>query len=305
MSTGPETLAATSDGVFTRVDALGAGHTDRDLRAWVRQGAVRRLRRGIFATGPAPAFGSERMVERARGLARLHGDDIAISHHAALALHGIALFDVPFDVVHAVRLSGAAQSAPGFRLIRPAAPPPTTSVQGVCAVTPAVAVVQVASACGLRAGVVAADSAMHRGGADLTSLATEPERVGRIEGLQTARVAVARSRPGAESAGESILRLIAEDLGYVVQVQFAVADAESVFARTDLRLEGTRSLWEFDGGIKYAGANGRQALMSEKVREDRIRRLGWGLDRVVWRDFDRVDALRLRIRAAAEQHRIR
>jgi len=147
-------------------------------------------------------------------------------------------------------------------------------------------VIQVAGAFGIQAGVVAADSAMHRQLVVVCGLKAEVERAGRMHGLGTARVAARRSRTGAESPGESLLRLVAEDLGYDVELQFPVAGPDGVpFAYADLRLTGTRSLLEFDGAIKYEGACGRQALVAEKEREDRIRRLGWGLERVIWSDL--------------------
>lgn len=302
MSSGLRVLMQASGGVFTRVDALQAGHTDRELRTWVQRGKIRRLRRGVFAIGPPPAYPSQRLLEQARGIARLHGDEVAISHHAALALHDIAVHDVPLDVVHAVRLRGGAQSAPGLRVVRPRTPPPTTRVGGVLTVTPEVAVIQVAGAFGIQAGVVAADSAMHRQLVVPSGLKAEVERAGRMHGLGAAQVAARRSRTGAESPGESLLRLVAEDLGYDVELQFPVAGPDGMpFAYADLRLTGTRSLLEFDGAIKYEGACGRQALVAEKEREDRIRRLGWGLERVIWSDFERPLELNTRIVEAARR----
>lgn len=302
MTSGLHALTQATRGVFTRVDALQAGHTDRELRMWVGRGHVRRLRRGVFAIGPRSGLPSQRLLEQVRGIARLHGDEVAISHHAALALHDIAVHDVPLDVVHAVRLRGGAQSGPGLRVVRPRAAPPTTRVGDILTVTPEVAVIQVAGAYGVRAGVVAADSAMHRRLVIPSGLRTELERVHRMDGLRAARVAVSRSRTGAESAGESVLRLVVEDLGYDVELQYPVAGPDGVpFAYADLRLKGTRSLLEFDGAIKYEGVSGREALVAEKVREDRIRRLGWGLERVIWSDFGQPCELNARIVQAAQR----
>jgi hypothetical protein len=100
-----------------------------------------------------------------------------------------------------------------------------------------------------------------------------------------------------------LLRLLAQDLGYEVELQFPVAEpGRQPFAFADLRIVGTRSLWEFDGISKYAGADGAAALAAEKMREDRIRRLGWGLERVVWSDFRRPERLINRMRQAVRSH---
>ncbi|MDQ5839792.1 MAG: hypothetical protein M3537_01290, partial [Chloroflexota bacterium] len=42
---------------------------------------------------------------------------------------------------------------------------------------------------------------------------------------------------------------------------------------------------EFDGAVKYEGAQGREALVAEKKREDLLRQLGHGIVRLVWSDL--------------------
>jgi very-short-patch-repair endonuclease len=42
---------------------------------------------------------------------------------------------------------------------------------------------------------------------------------------------------------------------------------------------------ELDGLVKYAGADGRQALIDEKRREDALRSLGYHVVRLIWRDL--------------------
>lgn len=69
----------------------------------------------------------------------------------------------------------------------------------------------------------------------------------------------------------------------------------------DLRIVGHRSLLEFDGAVKYEGVSGKAALIAEKTREDRIRRLGWHLERVVWQDLERPRQLGKRLEVALGQ----
>lgn len=284
--------------VFTRAEAMAAGHGDDELRGWVRDGHVRRLHRGVFAVGEAPQYAEARLIERAQALSRLHGDHIALSHHAALTIHKIVTYNVPLSTVYGVRLAGSAQSTPGVRLIRPREVPPTVVVDGLRVVAPEVAVVQVAAAFGLAAGCVAADSALAIGLIGKQDLRNEVDRVGAIPGISHARRMTITCRLGAESPGETLLRLTVERLGYRAETQFPIAVAGGrPFAFADLRISSTRGLLEFDGAIKYGGAEGRQALINEKAREDRIRGLGWHLERVVWRDFDDLNTLRHRIQA--------
>ncbi|MGB6005979.1 MAG: hypothetical protein WBG36_15345 [Ornithinimicrobium sp.] len=292
-------------GVFTRSDALKLGHSDQELQRWVRQRTVRRLRRGVFGSGQEPEYADQRLVERGRGLAMHHGGNIAISHHAALAFHGIALHAVPLGVLHAVRLGGAPRSGSQLVIARPRRPPPTVEVNGVLVVKPEVAIVQVACAFGFVAGLVAADSALHRDKATAQSLCEEIERTGAMPGIAAAREMSKRCREGAESPGETLLRLAIEQAGFDVELQCPVGESgREPFAFADMRIAGTRSLWEFDGAVKYEGAEGKQALVAEKVREDRIRDLGWGLQRVIWRNLGAPDRLQKRIRVEAERLRI-
>ncbi|MGB3827281.1 MAG: type IV toxin-antitoxin system AbiEi family antitoxin domain-containing protein, partial [Ornithinimicrobium sp.] len=125
-------------GVFTRAEALATGHTDADLQAWVRRGEIRRLRPGIFGSGALPEYADGRLLERAYGLSRRHGDRLAISHHAALLLHGVAVFGVPMGILHATDLNGAARSGAGVHLSRPRTPPPSMDLGGVRVVRPEV-----------------------------------------------------------------------------------------------------------------------------------------------------------------------
>ncbi len=298
----PAQLTDRTAGVFTRADAISLGYNDDDLATWVRSGDTRRLRRGIFASGPVPEYADARLIERAHGLSRRHGNRLAISHHAALLLHGVAVHGVPMGTLHAARLSGNARSASGLLIARPRVPPPTTQIGDVVAVRPEVAVVQVACAYGYRAGVVAADSALHTGSMDRAALNREIERIGAITGVEKARIVRRLCRDGVESPGETLLRLMVEELGMTAQTQYPISEGgRPPFAFADLRIVGTHALLEFDGAVKYAGAQGREALIKEKAREDRIRRLEWLIERVVWRDFDNPLALRERLKDVAQR----
>ena len=55
---------------------------------------------------------------------------------------------------------------------------------------------------------------------------------------------------------------------------------------------------EFDGAVKYDGAEGREALVAEKKREDRIRELGYQVVRLTWAELADPHRLLARIRSA-------
>ena len=52
---------------------------------------------------------------------------------------------------------------------------------------------------------------------------------------------------------------------------------------------------EFDGAVKYDGATGREALVSEKVREDALRALGYRIVRIMWADLNDPAAIRAKV----------
>ncbi len=57
---------------------------------------------------------------------------------------------------------------------------------------------------------------------------------------------------------------------------------------------------EFDGAVKY-GDCGPDTLIAEKVREDRLRDLGYQVVRVCWADLARPTELLRRIRRAIDR----
>ena len=71
-------------------------------------------------------------------------------------------------------------------------------------------------------------------------------------------------------------------------------------ARVD-HLVGERVVVEFDGLVKYAGAEGRGALAAEKAREDLLRSLGYEVVRLTGADLDRPQRVDAMVRAALER----
>lgn len=87
---------------------------------------------------------------------------------------------------------------------------------------------------------------------------------------------------GLESAARVFLTLD----GFECETQFGVTDDRGVvFAYADLRIKGTNVLGEIDGLVKYRQPwhqrDASEVVIQEKLREDRIRRLGWHVERFV------------------------
>ena len=77
-------------------------------------------------------------------------------------------------------------------------------------------------------------------------------------------------------------------------------DAGVVGARVDL-LVGGRVVVEFDGLVKYEGADGRAALAAEKRREDWLRSLGYEVVQLTWADLERPRRVEALVRSALER----
>ena len=165
------------------------------------------------------------------------------------------------------------------------------------ALSPALGCVLVAAANGVEAGVVPMDAALHRGlcaPADLQAALAHP---GARYGGSSARAAVNSADGLSESPGESRTRLLLSALGVEVRAQVELRDAEGLIGRVDF-LVGERVVVEFDGAVKYEGADGREALLREKRREERLRDAGFRVVRVTWGELARPAALLARVRAA-------
>ena len=116
--------------------------------------------------------------------------------------------------------------------------------------------------------------------------------------------------PRSESVGESASRVVFRDHGIPdPQPQFVIVDG-SFSARADFAWPELRTLGEFDGKLKYGdlvpgGRRPADILWEEKIREDRLRALGWQVVRWTWTNSVASDrpgppaARRLRARLSA------
>ncbi|WP_254678787.1 hypothetical protein [Arthrobacter sp. 24S4-2] len=120
-----------------------------------------------------------------------------------------------------------------------------------------------------------------------------------------AELAAALASPLAESVGESYSRAAFEYLGFEQPVlQHVFSDDDGFIGRSDCWWPGQGVVGEFDGNAKYVdaalrvGITAEEAVYLEKLREDRIRCLGYGFVRWSWADVDNPDRLRGKLLAA-------
>ncbi|MBM6400790.1 type IV toxin-antitoxin system AbiEi family antitoxin domain-containing protein [Phycicoccus sonneratiae] len=284
--------------VFTSGEAGVLGVDETTLRRGRRSGELVRVRRDAYVLGEAwdAAGPEERLALRTRAVLRTRRGDVA-SHRSAPALHGLPLVGVPLDVVDVLADVERTRTAGGLRM-HPRATADHVVADGYRCVPLAVALAQVTLRSGVRAALVPVDAALHEGrvsreevGEVLLGLARRPMQ------QQRAQSVLARCSALSESPGESLTRLFLVDAGFEVRAQVPIADEVGLVARVDL-LVGERVVVEFDVAVKYAGADGRGALVAEKRREDRLRALGYVVVRVTWADLDHPERVVVRIRRA-------
>jgi hypothetical protein len=295
-----ERLGALADalgGVFSTADAARCDVSQDAVETMVRRGEVVRVRRAAYVLTPryVDRPPSEQFRLRARAIIRTCAPGAALSHHAALAVYGVAIYGVPLQQVDLVAPVRGAKRRSGVR-IHPRGDLGVVQVGVVPVVPLAVAVAQTAAAFGSVAGVCAADDALHRG---LLTAERLSASVRSLPAQQRARVsrALVRANGSCESVGETRARLLLVDLGYSVELQVDIWDARGFVGRVDLLVEGDLVV-EFDGIVKYGGADGVAVLVAEKQRESRLTAAGYGVVRLLWSDLADPGEVAQRVRHA-------
>jgi hypothetical protein len=111
-----------------------------------------------------------------------------------------------------------------------------------------------------------------------------------------------------ESVGESKARAVIDRLGFrPPELQGVIVDAEGTM-RVDFLWPESRVVMEFDGRMKYTraeytGGDPAQVVWREKRREDRLRRLGYTVVRIVWDDLNRPEYIASMLVAAGVSRR--
>jgi len=276
---------------FCTRDGLDCGYDQHGLSNLVLGGEVMRVRNGAYVVRAALEGASPEAAHamRTRAVLRAVGRGFSASHHSALSLFGLPLHRADLGVVHLVRRRKGSVRRSGVVAVHAPLPPHAYCVvDRVPSIWPRFALIQHAADVGVVGGVVAADAALRErrctAGELTEALGVLPVRYGVADARQTVELADGLS----ESPGESRARLLFRSLGLPgPELQAAIRDGTGAFVgRVDFLFRQQRTIVEFDGLVKYGGAKGRDALVAEKRREDRLRALGYRVVRLTWRDLD-------------------
>jgi hypothetical protein len=287
-------IMATQHGLITRKQAITAGMTPEGIDRLVRRGELVAARRGVYAeksyVDSLTVYRDKRLLaDRAASMriSRPH----EMSHDSAAHELDLPTLRPPKPMTHVTR-PGLVGSHLRFGVkhhLAPYAPDRVVRINGIRVLGPARTALDIAREHGLRAGVVAVDSA-RRAGATLAELEKELALMSSWPYVTVVREAVDLSDPDTDSIGETLMRELVEELGYGrPQTQFGLS-ADGRTAWCDLRLG--RHLFEFDGKVKYqrvdeggfALASADDVVWREKQRQDWLCGFKLGMSRVVWRD---------------------
>jgi hypothetical protein len=290
--------------IVTTAELLAAGWTHEQIRASTRRGEMMLLRRGIYADGVHArtllglAGGTELLAIGAAAALTGAGANGAVSHQSAAYFHKIDLVGCREPVVHMTRPNPANRHAPaGIRLHSAALPTEhVTRHLGLSVTTAARTVVDLARNLPFRAGVVAADSALHQRLTTKDELRSVLAACSRWPGTGIAVDVIRFADKRSESPLESIARVVFRDCGLPPpQLQALLGTADDV-ARVDFFWAGYLTVVEVDGALKYADPLRARAQLE---RDSWLRSLGYEVVHFTWDEITTMpDLVASRIREA-------
>lgn len=286
----------------TREQVLADGLTERDIRALIDAGALKRVRRGWYVTTQEWeglwSEGRHLLQIVALHLSSASPGPVFVGVSAAV-LHGLPLYRHAPRHLH-VHLPGASHSHLRFGVAHHhvgLAAEDVEEIGGIRCSSLDRTILDVACSLPEEAALSCADAALREiavvgqvQDADRAErwrfgLGQRAERL-HVRGVRRARRIIAFADGRAQRPGESVSRLQLSRLGftrYELQVP-VVADGKQYWM--DFAFPGARRFGEFDGRGKYLddGLRGEltadDVVMAEKAREDAVRGVtGWGFAR--------------------------
>lgn len=287
-------------------DLAAAGIDSAEIRSRTKAGDLLHLRRGAYVT-PAGRTDREDHLLLVRSAVAFAQSESVVSFGSAALMHDLPVPDAALQKVHLtkVRNSGG-KRRPGIHIhVAPLTDADTVTIDDLRVTSLERTFVDLARCVGLYDAVAAGDVAI-RLGMEPTSLVEQLDLSARRRGIRNARRAAALLDPRSESYAETKSRVIMVEQGLPLpELQVEITVPEGFVARVDFLWEDLKVVGEFDGQFKYArslrpGEELGDAVFREKIREDRLRELGYIVIRWVWDDLLHPERLAARIRRALE-----
>lgn len=272
--------------VLSREDLRAVGVDYAEARRELRAGRWTRIARGFVApfTLDSTGFGRQREQHALVCAAVLRGRrDCVVAGRSAAILRGIPTLTVPDrpELICWNRESTTGRHGTALVRATPIAREDVLDWFGVPLTRMARTVVDLARV-DRREAIVVADAALRESLTDPDALAATVAASAGLPGIATARALVPLACPKAESPLESVTRLAMHDDGFPPPEPQGLAAGFHV----DFLWADRRIVLETDGRVKYrAPSDGDDdPLWLEKRREIAIRRAGFTVLRVIWRD---------------------
>ena len=294
-SSGARNLSGTErfGGLITTAELNRAGLTDAKIRALVRQGVLRVVRRGAYADAKLAARLIAEDVRRERLLAvaatvAIAGAGAVVSHEDAALVHGLALLDRPPAGTYTITFPAGAARGRTLRVanhVRSAALPPrhVTVRDGIPVTSVARTVIDLGRTLPFKAGVVVADSALYTRQTSMAELSAVMWDCERWPGIRKAREVVTFSDPRAESAFESIARVAFRAGGLPAPLlQVWVHGDGGAIGRVDFLWPMQRTIAEADGAAKYENPD---RARKQLWRDAQLRRAGYEVVHFTWAEL--------------------
>lgn len=254
------------------------------------QESLARLRHSVYASREEweDADARQQYLAFLRGTSRLLVRPPLLSHASAGAVWDLPVLGGWPARLHETVPEGMSRSTRHLVRHRRAILPDAVERDGFLVTPPARTVIDLAAERGFAAGVMAADHVLKERLCTRDDMAHELEVLGTFPGCRAARDAVAFADERSLYPGESLSRARIAECGLEVpEIQVVLTKQGTFVAEVDFLWPSVPLVGEFDGKLKYGRQNpsGRppeDVLWKEKLREDEIRSLGYGVVRWTW-----------------------
>ncbi|SEH68367.1 MULTISPECIES: hypothetical protein [unclassified Leifsonia] len=281
---------------------VGHDETRQQHARAARRGVEVRVGRGAYVereTWEALARAEKQWV-RLSAYARTRARAPIFSHWSAAVLHGLPFADERTGDIHvAVGSTAGGRSARGVRAHSVQVPEEDiVQIDGMLCTDLARTVVDIAATSPMREAVAATDHVLR--GASARSAEEYSEEVRRgllaawmraqpLRGHRRALDVLSFADGRSESVLESVSRLAMYEAGLPKpELQRSFSDARGRIGYVDFAWPDFRIIGEADGDAKYldaalrGGRTAERVVLEEKIREDRLRALGWTVVRWRW-----------------------
>jgi hypothetical protein len=297
------------------------GANPRPLSADAKTGRLVRIRQGVYVDAAEwnGLQGSERYRLRIEAVAETCVAPTIFSHHSAASPWGLPTIQRGQPVHALTTFHGGGRSRAGVRrhLVDPGRID-AEELDGLLVTSRVSTVLDLAAFVPFAEALVPLDHVLRPDSTRSLPALNKEQLLEALPGRyvpaveRRVRIAIEFADPQAGSAGESYSRGLIHAAGFALPtLQYEVRDSTGRVGYSDFYWEGSRTVGEFDGIVKYQkpeylkGRTPGQVVVDEKLREDRIRATGRNVVRWVWADLWSPGELERKLSAAGVPRRRR